>query len=313
MLHQSKIRKTALLLIYAMLEQGASAQDFDYDIFWDLALAKDIDQVRLAQAKAIIHVCRASADLTDTLKTRGETLLAKAQTDGALLQRAGTVQRLLDCATALQEALATLRDAINDKRREGTDSLLEASRLVLQRAEHYLVLVHETEERLSELPGAKAENFCGAMRRLQRMLTGCTPLKEPEKMETKEAELLGFVQKSHELAALRPAAQQLAVDVYSHRDEWEESLSHLLRNYMPNRLDNVDKAILYLSLHELKYRKLDVRIVVSEATNLAHEFSGSKSAPFVHGIIATAAGNLNGGELPEVPCEIPSEQEKQPH
>ena len=51
----------------------------------------------------------------------------------------------------------------------------------------------------------------------------------------------------------------------------------------------MDKAILYLALYELEEKGLDTPIVVSEATALANEYSGSKSAPFIHGIIAAAA------------------------
>ena len=69
----------------------------------------------------------------------------------------------------------------------------------------------------------------------------------------------------------------------------EPRLEVLLKNYSLERLDVVDKIILFIALYELEVNGLEVPIVVSEATALANEYSGSKSAPFIHGVIAAAA------------------------
>lgn len=310
MLHQSKIRKAALCLIYALLEQKTSQENFDYAIFWQLALSKEIDQQRLAKAKAVIHLCRALGDPGALLQQRGDSLLSAASCDAQLLHESNDVRHLLTTTSSLLEALGTLQRNLVDKRREGTDTLEKDTQSVLRCGDAFLAQASVLEPALSQLPAGRGESFCGVLRRMQRILQEVSSLKKPEEMD-EAGELSGLVKKTRELTEFRPAAQQLAVEAYSHRDEWEQCLSLLLRNYVPDRLANVDKAILYLSLHELKYNGLDVRIVVSEATNLAHTFSGSKSAPFVHGIIATAAAHGAGSELSEPAYDMTEEEESQ--
>ena len=51
----------------------------------------------------------------------------------------------------------------------------------------------------------------------------------------------------------------------------------------------IDSGILLIALYELRFNGLEAAIVISEANQLADTYSGSKSAPFIHGILAAAA------------------------
>ena len=104
-------------------------------------------------------------------------------------------------------------------------------------------------------------------------------------------EYAGLARQAQDIQELRPAVETLAAGIIAHIPLMEPRLEGLLTNYSVERLDYVDKAILYISLYELEVNGLDTPIVVSEATALANEFSGSKSAPFIHGIIAAAAAS----------------------
>ena len=68
-INRSEIRKSALSLIYALLE-NSNGESFDLDLFWDIAQEKKRDHYNEAHAKAVLHVCRASADSARLLNER---------------------------------------------------------------------------------------------------------------------------------------------------------------------------------------------------------------------------------------------------
>lgn len=294
MLHQSKIRKTALCLIYAMIEQNCSDQDFPFHHFWEITLEKDYDHLRQAQAKGVLHACRAAAELAGVFIDRGEAFLLESEGNFPLSPLREAVERCVERSKALLASLTDLRICLNDKRRDGSAPLEQQSRRVLQLAMTLVELSDSLLTRLEDEPTMRQtmEGLAGALRRWVRLLSECAPLADPASLES-SVEYSGLAHKAQAVAELRPAAESLAREVMEHRDEIETMLHRLLRNYVPERLDAVDKAILYLSLYELCHRKLDVPIAISEANNLAHEFSGSKSAPFIHGVLAAAALELN--------------------
>lgn len=286
MLHQSKIRKTALCLIYAMMEQGFDEQNFPYRHFWEISLEKDQDHLRRALAKGIMHACRAASELAGVFIERGEAYLQEVKGDLTRLPLRDEVERSVERAKAMEAALKDLRICLNDKRRDSSEPLELACRKVLQLAQTLLQL---SEPLLLHLDEDQQQSTAGALRRLVRMLEECAQLAAPATLADDAKEYAGLARKAQELAELRPAAEELAREVISHREEWEAALHRLLRNYVPERLDAVDKSILYLTLYELLHRKLDAPITIAEAINLAHEFSGAKSAPFIHGVLAAAA------------------------
>lgn len=293
MLHQSKIRKSALSLIYAVLEQGSTVEEFPFRLFWEIALEKDMDHYRQALTKGILHVCRASAELAGQLIERGEALLLEPCGESPsmeLLTLREDVERCVERTKALQAALTELRICLNDKRRDSSAPLEERCRHILQLVQTLCALGDSLLPKLEDAHRPAAESMAGALRRWLRTLRECARLASPLTLE--DSEYAGLVRKARALDRLRPEAEELAREVLARRDEWEAALHRLLRNYVPERLDTVDKSILYLSLYELQCRKLEVPIAISEAINLAHEFSGAKSAPFIHGILAAAVGEM---------------------
>ncbi len=280
--HQSTIRKTALSLVYALLEQHCEdTSTFPLREFWEIALEKENMHLQQALTKVILHVCRSAEDLAEPVLKRGHELVdCTPQTE---------ILRVLSATENLLSALNELRMIVRDKRRNTMTETKKMTTIILRLARQ---LDEKSAEILSGAESPRSAPFFASLRRWQKILRECAALENPIRMSGKE-EYVGLSRSAKELAALQPQAEKLALDVYEHREEWENFLSRLLRNYIPQRLDGVDRAILYLSLHELKYRGLDAPIVISEANNLAHEFSGTKSSPFVHGVLAAAVEELS--------------------
>lgn len=289
MLHQSKIRKSALGLIYAALLQKADPGDFSFELFWSIALEKETDHYRLALTKGILHATRALGELGDAVVQRAEAYLQETQGDMTLLPQREETEGCLTRTKSLLAALKELQYSLNDKRRDTTDPLEQLCRRVLGLVQTLCDMSANLQTRLADdVKTEKAEGLAAALRHWDRHLRECAALTAPLNLDDK-SEYAGLLRKARALNELRPEAENLARETLAHSQEWEMALSRLLRNYVPERLDLVDKSILYLALYELQLRKLKAPIVISEAINLAHEFSGPKSAPFIHGILAAAA------------------------
>lgn len=290
MLHQSKIRKTALSLIYAALMQGTAAEgEFPYGLFWEIALEKETDHYHQALTKSVLHTMRAAAELGGAVIARAELCLPEMAGNVTLLAAREDAEGYLERSKALLVALKELHFSMNDKRRDGTRPLEQGCRRVIQLAQTLCAMGDALLTKLSDAAGSAAtEALAGALRHWAPHLRECAALANPLALDAK-SEYAGLVRKARALEELRPEAEALAREVLHRREEWENALQRLLRNYVPERLDAVDKSILYLSLYELQCRGLKAPIVISEAINLAHEYSGPKSAPFIHGILAAAA------------------------
>ena len=284
------VRRRALNLVYAVLANGNTPAEFDYDLFWEISCEKETDHFRTAHAKAVLHVARFSADSARLLAERAENLentLHGDLTTAALREEAAHYAKQ---SAALDSSLAALQYTLNDKRRETTDQLALCTKDTLTLAKAVAGLGEELLIHLADAVVYRSvtEPLSAVVRRRGRLAAAVAALADPLTLGD-EKDFASLHRQARELKEMRPAAEALAKAVMSHMPEMDAQLETLLAHYTTERLDLVDKAILYIALHELQVNKLEVAIVVSEATALAHAYSGSKSAPFIHGIIAAAA------------------------
>ncbi len=290
MVNKSKIRQSALMLIYSVLENGADTVAFDFDLFWQIAQEKELDRYRTAQAKAVVHACRNAQDSARLLQERVGALLDALQGDLTAARLREDVERYACRSDAFAAALNAHHICLNDARRDGTLQLALCNKDVIRLAAAVEGLGRELLPTLADFPAYRAllEPFAAAIRRRGRMLALCAALETPRALEG--GEYAALARSAQALQELRPAAERLARAVLGQRAAFDARLSASLQNYSTERLDVVDKSILYLSLYELEFNKLELPIVISEATALADTFSGSKSAPFIHGVLAALAG-----------------------
>jgi transcription antitermination protein NusB len=65
----------------------------------------------------------------------------------------------------------------------------------------------------------------------------------------------------------------------------DEIIGQHSENWRLERLSAIDRAILRLSIHELRSAETPAKVVFNEAVELAKKFSSAESAPFVNGIL----------------------------
>ncbi len=285
---RSKIRQTTLGYLYAYLSNGK--QPVDAELFWSIALEKERDHLRTAQAKTLLHTSRDHADSARLLAERVELVENHMHADMTAAVLLEEISRYARQSDQFDAAIKALRYCVADKRRDTTDQLALCVGDVLRLASVVVALGGGMLPRFADFPAYRQQldSLAAVVNRRARMLQACAELANPEELaDTKEH--IGLVRQARDMKELRPAVESLAREVIARIPLLEPRVEALLTNYSIERMDVVDKAILYLALYELEEKGLDTPIVVSEATALAHEYSGSKSAPFIHGIIAAAA------------------------
>jgi N utilization substance protein B len=88
-------------------------------------------------------------------------------------------------------------------------------------------------------------------------------------------------------------ARDLAVKLTAHHAASEQWLARLVENWDPERLGQVERAILRIALTELRYSP-DVpwRVVINEACELARRFCEEDAVGFVNGVLDRAASQV---------------------
>ncbi len=290
----SKTRQVALHIIYSVIENGGNPEELDMNLFWDITLEKETEHYHKALTKAVLHSCRGISDTTRLLSERAQNVENAMHGDLTTAPLRDTIERYTNHAAALDSALAALRYSLKDKRREGTAQLLLCCRDIIKLVATQQATVETLEPMAADFPAYNKvlEPYMAVVRRRNRMQKDCVGLAAPAELKD-NAEYAAVSRAARELNELKPAAQEMAEQVLAARGTLEPIIETQLTNYSMERLDVVDKCILLLALYELTVNQLPVAIVVSEATALADTYSGSKSAPFIHGIIGAVAKNLS--------------------
>ncbi len=286
-MNKSKVRQSALLLIYSVLENGGDVANVDLGLFWEIACEKEREHYTLAEAKSLGHIGRAAQDTIRQLTRRANAVLEMTEGDLTTARLREGVERYARQAATFASALSGQQMCLSDKRRDTTEQLALCNRDVIRLARAVEGLGSDLLPTLADYPAYRSvlEPFAAAVRRQGRMFALCAAVETPAALAG-SGEFTSLIRCAELLKELRPAAEELALSVLAHRAEYDARLAARLQNYSPERLDVVDKSILYLALYELEENKLDMPIAISEATSLADTFSGSKSAPFIHGVLA---------------------------
>jgi N utilization substance protein B len=82
-------------------------------------------------------------------------------------------------------------------------------------------------------------------------------------------------------------ARLLVEGARANQPEIDRIISEKSIGWSLDRLTKVDRAILRLAIHEIKYLRTPPSVVINEAVNLARKFSTAESSKFVNGILGS--------------------------
>ncbi|MEI4790738.1 transcription antitermination factor NusB [Bacillus sp. FJAT-53060] len=90
-----------------------------------------------------------------------------------------------------------------------------------------------------------------------------------------------------------PFFEELVFGVLEQKDKLDEMISQHLVNWKLDRIANVDRAILRLSVYEMVYQEdIPVSVSMNEAIELAKLFGDDKAPKFVNGVLSNIKNDL---------------------
>ena len=105
---------------------------------------------------------------------------------------------------------------------------------------------------------------------------------EPSRIEE------GFWKNVRAQVSTREFANQLFENAAARAEEIDPVISTHAKNWRIERMPAIDRAILRLSLAELRTSGTPSKVVINEALELAKKFSSEEAAPFINGILDAA-------------------------
>jgi N utilization substance protein B len=85
---------------------------------------------------------------------------------------------------------------------------------------------------------------------------------------------------------LSTRARKLVAGVWESRRALDKEIAAAATGWRLERMPAVDRAVLRLALYELRHTDTPVGVVISEAVELAKQYSTSRSGAFVNGVLA---------------------------
>ncbi|AHL72025.1 transcription antitermination factor NusB [Bacillus altitudinis MN12] len=90
-----------------------------------------------------------------------------------------------------------------------------------------------------------------------------------------------------------PFFEELVFGVLEQKDKLDDMISQHLVNWKLDRIANVDRAILRLSVYEMVYQEdIPVSVSMNEAIELAKLFGDDKAPKFVNGVLSNIKNDL---------------------
>lgn len=77
-------------------------------------------------------------------------------------------------------------------------------------------------------------------------------------------------------------------------DKLDEKIKKAAPVWPIEKLNKIDLAVLRQAVYELEYTKTPPKVVIDEAVELAKEFGGESSAPFVNGVLGSILKDKDG-------------------
>lgn len=88
-------------------------------------------------------------------------------------------------------------------------------------------------------------------------------------------------------------AEKLAGGAETNEPELDKIIKQYIRGWTMNRLSKVSLALLRLALYEMKFEPdIPIGVSINEAVGLAKKYGSAEDAPFVNGVLGSAAKEL---------------------
>ncbi len=282
-----QIREAVVQFLYcADLEGGADPAGLR-DPFWDFVTESDRRSLQLATFRTVHHLAQGRegrlAEFVERQATASAFLAAWPEAE----RLKATLTRIAELESSWSTALAKLERLPKDD-----DDASVAASFSSALAHLFLIDRELSASRRNFLLGSEdfpalrgqLEAVSATIRRLQRVSDRLRMVEEPEKFP-EHADLARLRDSKAEITELRRRSDELVDLILNHKDVIDQTLSGVVDNYSPERIDPVDRAILRLATHEILTAKTPPNVAINEAIELAKRFGTTDSGRFVNGVL----------------------------
>jgi len=289
-----EIREAAIQFLYCNdLEEGAPA-DQAADAFWELLLESDFSKLIKASVKSVLHLNQGrqkryvklveKAPDMDAFITANPNAKKLGRALSAIIKSENKWQALIDSMSRIykpqnEDVQTDLSDVLND-------IYLLNNTLTDQRKAWF--------EQLSDYPDLKrkAESVSASITALQRVSDRIHMVKNPTLFPT-HSDVAHLVATADKMQSMRAAVDQKVTLVISNKTKIDEAIHTVVENYVPERINPVDRAILRLGVAEILFdAELPAPVSINEAVEIAQKFASSDSSKFINGILDKIAKTL---------------------
>ncbi|WP_216829443.1 transcription antitermination factor NusB [Alkalihalobacterium elongatum] len=96
---------------------------------------------------------------------------------------------------------------------------------------------------------------------------------------------------------ITPFLEKIVSGTLTHKEEIDAILSKNLSNWSLDRVGNVDRAVLRMAVHEMKFiDDIPMNVTFNEAIELAKAFGGEESGRFVNGVLSNVVQAISKEE-----------------
>lgn len=282
-----QIREAVVQFLYCSDLEGGADPAALRDPFWDFITESDRRSLQIATFRTVHHLAHGRkdrlAEFVDRQATAATLLSAWPEAETLKNELARMAKLESSWSTALAKLERLPKDDDDASVAENFSTALAAffriDRDLAATRDHFLSAVADFPTLRGQL-----EAISATIRRLQRVSDRIRMVEEPEKFP-EQTDLARIRDSKSELQELRIRADAVVDSVLAQKEAIDATLSGVVDNFAPERIDPVDRAILRLATHELMNAKTPPKVVINEAVELAKRFGTTDSKRFVNGVL----------------------------
>ena len=274
-------------LLYCADLEGRAESAALREPFWDFVTEADRRSLHLATFRTVHHLAHGRDGRLQEFHERLPNALAHLAAWPQAANLKLELERMTELEAAWSGALVKLerlpRDdddaAVAGSFSAGLDAFFRVDRDLAATRQRFF-------EGMEDFPALRGqmEAVAASVRRLQRVSDRLRMVEDPEKFP-EQADLAKLREAKTSLRKLRQQSDELADAVLAHKEALDATLAAVVDNYVPERIDPVDRAVLRLGAYELLHTTTPRKVAINEAIELARRFGTTDSHRFVNGVL----------------------------
>lgn len=282
-----QIREATIQFLYCSDLEGGAEPSALREPFWEFLTETDRRNLQVATFRTVHHLAAGREDRLIEFVERTKPALAHI----SALPQAEDLKLSLNRLLALESSWSLAFSRLGRIPKDGDDSTVADEfgdalesffKTDRDLAFHRTQFLKGTED----FPSLRShlEPVAASVRRLQRISDRLRMVEEPEKFPG-QADLAKLRQGKADIAELRDRTDAFVDAILAAKEQIDGTISSIVENYSPERIDPVDRAILRLGTYEILHTETPPGAVINEAIELAKRFGTTDSGRFVNGLL----------------------------